>query len=71
MFGEARLHRLAGNHRQRQSGLAMRAFGAEPADVPVRLAAAGAAIDDIKMIKWLIAALVSLLGQRLNRLIDE
>lgn len=34
MLGKTRLHRLAGNHRQRQSGLAMGAFRAEPADMP-------------------------------------
>ena len=71
MFGEARLHRLRGDHRQRQSGLAMGAFGAEPADMPVRFAATGAAVDDVEMIERLIAALDSMFGQGLSRLIDE
>lgn len=71
MFGEARLHWLCGDHRQRQGGLAMGAFGAEPADVPVRFPATGAAVDDVEMIKRLIASLHFMFGQGLSRLIDE
>ena len=71
MLGEARLHRLARNHCQRQGGLAMGTFGAETADVPARFAASGAAIDNIEMVKRLIAALMPLSGQCMSRLIDE
>nr|WP_321325573.1 hypothetical protein [uncultured Parasphingorhabdus sp.] len=71
MLGKPRLHRLARDHCQRERGFAMGAFSADPADVPVRFAAAGAAIDDVQMIERLIAAPLILLGQWLNRLIDE
>ena len=71
MFGEARVHRLAGDHRQWQSGFAMGTFRADPADMPVRFAATGAAVDDVEMIERLIATRASLFGQWLSRLIDE
>lgn len=71
MFGKARLHRLAGNHGKRESGFAMGTFCAEPADMPVRFPATGAAVDDVEMIKRLIAALMSVSGQGVSRLIDE
>ena len=70
MFGEAGLHRLGSHHRQWQGGLAMGAFGAEPADMPVRFAATGAAVDDVEMIERLIAALHFVIAQELSRLID-
>ena len=71
MLGEARLHRLRRDHRQRQGRLAVGAFGAEPADMPVRLAATGAAVDDIEMVERLVASLGSVFGQGLSRPIDE
>ncbi|WP_173203695.1 hypothetical protein [Sphingopyxis sp. BSNA05] len=71
MFGKTRLHRLACDHRQRERGFAMGAFGADPSDMPVRFATTWAAVNDIEMIERLIAPLLSLFGQWLNRLIDE
>src|SRR5690554_2820989 len=57
-FGKARLHRLAGHNRQGESCLAMGAFSAEPAYIPLGFAAAGAVVDDVLMIHRLIAPLL-------------
>lgn len=49
----------------------MRALGAEPANRPVRLAAAGAAVHDIEVIERLVAPLDAMIAQCGGRLVDE